>query len=158
MDSLSYVAITGPFQPAPYTLDEEEERALRQVREAGQEAARWMRTLAERQPEHAHAQALLNAAEAVEEATGAAVVPGGDGEALDSLHRSWLLASMVIGPAYHDDDRRTLPELTAAERLAVVAVCALAASMPGSVVGYCPLELDVLSDALAAAVRANRGD
>ncbi|MFK0194516.1 hypothetical protein [Kitasatospora sp. NPDC090308] len=141
---------------ALYEVDEREERALERARQAGQKAARWLREPAGRQAQHAHVQALLNAAEAVEVASGAAVVPGGDGEALDGLYRSWLLAPAVIGPAYNhdaDQDRQTLPELSEAERVAAVAVCALAASMPGTVLGYCPPELDTLTSALEAAVR-----
>ncbi|RAJ31297.1 hypothetical protein K353_06201 [Kitasatospora sp. SolWspMP-SS2h] len=144
-------ALPGGHQAVPYEVDEREERALARARRAGREAASWVRELAGRQGGHAHVQALLNAAEAVEVASGAAVVPGGDGQALDELHRTWLLPSSVIGPAYtyaHDQeqnqgqDRQTLPELTGTEQVTVVAACATAAAMPATVLGYCPPELD----------------
>ncbi|GLW73754.1 hypothetical protein Kpho02_60520 [Kitasatospora phosalacinea] len=94
----------------------------------------------------------------MEVASGAAVVPGGDGAALDSLHRSRLLADAVICPAYGPGGTETLPELTGTEQVAAVAVCALAAAMPGTVLGYCPPELEALSGALEAAVRLGRSN
>ncbi|MFK0195886.1 hypothetical protein [Kitasatospora sp. NPDC090308] len=56
-----------------------------------------------------------------------------------------------------DEDAKGVTELTGAERVALVAVCALAASMPGTVLGYCPPELDALTGTLTAAVRTGQG-
>ncbi|MFF4341349.1 hypothetical protein ACFY00_15620 [Kitasatospora sp. NPDC001540] len=143
----------GRYQP-----DLQERRALARARRAGERAAAWVRALAGRQPERAHGRALLRTAAALEAASGAAVVPGGDGSALDGGSRYHLLASWAIGPVYHyGRDAQTLPELTAAERLALVAACALAAAMPGTVSGDLAPELDVLAAALEDAVRAGRG-
>ncbi|MFK0191400.1 hypothetical protein [Kitasatospora sp. NPDC090308] len=92
-------------------------------------------------------------------------MPGGDGEALDGLHRTWLSSGEVIGPTHnHDYDRgegegrQTLPELTDAEKVTVVTVCVLAAAMPGTVLGYCPPELDTLTHTLEAAIRTAPGN
>ncbi|RAJ31271.1 hypothetical protein K353_06175 [Kitasatospora sp. SolWspMP-SS2h] len=149
-------------QAAPYEMDEREQRALTLAREAGQEAAAWVRELAAHQIRPAHSRALLNAAEAIGVATSAAIVPGGDGQALDDLHRSWLLASSVIGTAYDpaahpDQASQSLPELTWPEWVALLAVCAAATAMPASVLGYCPPELEALAGALEAAVRSGQG-
>ncbi|MFE1322770.1 hypothetical protein [Kitasatospora phosalacinea] len=169
------VVVTGRFPapapapaPAPsapddggggrYEPDLQERRALARARGAGERSAAWVRALAGRQPEQAHRRALLRTASALERATGAAIVPGGDGAALDGGSRYHLLASWAIGPVYHyGRDVQTLPELTGAERLALVAACALAAAMPGTVGGDFVPELDALADALEDAVRAGRG-
>ncbi|MFK0192826.1 hypothetical protein [Kitasatospora sp. NPDC090308] len=146
-------ALRLDHQDTPYEPDERERHALQRAAETGRQAACWVRTPAGRQTEQAHARALTSAAEAI--------VPGGDGEALDGPHRSRLLAPSVIGPAYDYDrgegkGRQTLPELTAAEKVTVVAVRALAAAMPDTVLGYYPPELDTLAHTLTAAIRAGQ--
>ncbi|GLW71448.1 hypothetical protein Kpho02_37470 [Kitasatospora phosalacinea] len=146
------------YEDLRYEPDLQERRAMARARGAGERAAAWVRALAGRQPERSHGRTLLRTAAALEAASGAAVVPGGDGSALDGGSRYHLLASWAIGPVYHyGRDARTLPELTGAERLALVAACALAAAMPGTVGGDFAPELDVLAAALEDAVRAGRG-
>ncbi|MFD7736649.1 hypothetical protein ACFV6F_40530, partial [Kitasatospora phosalacinea] len=147
----------APVRGGRYEPDLQERRATARARRTGGQAAAWVRTLAGRQSERAHARALLRTAAALETATGTAVVPGGDGGALDRDSRYHLLASWTIGPVYHyGRDAQTLPELTSGERLALVAACALAAAVPGTVASDFVPELDALTDALADAVRTGR--
>ncbi|RAJ32819.1 hypothetical protein K353_05817 [Kitasatospora sp. SolWspMP-SS2h] len=156
-------ALRLDHQDTPYETDEREQRALARAAEAGRAAARWVRELAGRQGEHTHAQALLNAAEAVEAASGTAIVPGGqgvpgeEGGAPGTDHRQALLPGVLLGPVHHTQDVETLPALTGTERLDLVAACTLAAAMPSTTLGYYPLELEALTGALEAAVRSGRG-
>ncbi|MEV4561481.1 hypothetical protein AB0K51_31480 [Kitasatospora sp. NPDC049285] len=147
--------LTGPFQQtAPYELDDLEEAALRRARKAGTAAAGWVHALADRQTDASHAGALRRAAEAIEEASSTAIVPGGDGDAQGQV-RYRLAPSALVSPHPHETrDEETLPDLTAAERLALIAVCALSADMPTTVIGYFPSELTALTVALEAAVAA----
>ncbi|MDH6107855.1 hypothetical protein P3T34_000070 [Kitasatospora sp. MAP12-44] len=110
-----------------------------------------MRELAGRQDDEGHGRVLERAAEAIEQASGREVIPGGDGELAGEL-RYALAADVVLGATYTG----TLPELHPGERLALVAVCALAAAMPGCVLGDLERELTLLAGELDQAVAAGR--
>ncbi|MEU4118903.1 hypothetical protein AB0F71_30975 [Kitasatospora sp. NPDC028055] len=124
---------------------------LAEAAEAGRQAAGWVRELAERQPEERHRSVLERAADAVERAAGREVVPGGEGQLDDELAYG-LSAGIVTGNPYAE----ALPELSMGERIALVAVCALAAAMPASVLGELERELPALAVTLDAAVTAGR--
>ncbi|MFF2549263.1 hypothetical protein ACFVUY_42815 [Kitasatospora sp. NPDC058063] len=124
---------------------------LAEAGEAGRRAAGWVRDLAGRQAEEAHRTVLGRAADAVEQACGREVVPGGEGQ-LDEELAYDLGAGVVTGSPLADG----LPELAAGERVALAAVCALAAAMPLAVLGDLERELPVLAATMDAAVEAGR--
>ncbi|MEU8927747.1 hypothetical protein AB0D10_43750 [Kitasatospora sp. NPDC048545] len=124
---------------------------LAEAGEAGRRAAGWVRELAGRQPEDGHRRVLERAADAIEQAAGREVVPGGEGQLAEELAYD-LSASIVTGTPY----AQAFPELAMGERIALVAVCALAASMPASVLGELERELPALAATTAAAVTAGR--
>ncbi|WP_405364579.1 hypothetical protein [Kitasatospora sp. NBC_00039] len=117
--------------------------------EAGRRAAGWVRELAGRQSDAGHRVVLERAADAVERASGREVVPGGDGE-LDEELRYDLGASVVTGSVVADE----MPELSTGERIAVVAVCALAAAMPGTLLNDLGRELPALATTMEASTEA----
>ncbi|MFE2729288.1 hypothetical protein [Kitasatospora sp. NPDC059327] len=129
---------------------EERERAVREALalavDAGEAAAAWVRELAARQSDENHALVLGRAADAIVQASAHEVIPGGDGRLVEEL-RYHLAADVLLGATR----TATLPELRAVERLALVAVCALAAAMPGCVLGDLERELPILADALNTA-------
>ncbi|MGW3185484.1 hypothetical protein ACWDD9_40060 [Kitasatospora sp. NPDC001119] len=124
---------------------------LAEAGEAGRRAAGWVRGLAERQVEERHRIVLGRAADAIERAAGREVVPGGEGQ-LDEELAYDLSAGVVTGSPYAEE----LPELAMGERIALVAVCALAAAMPGTVLGDLERELLALAATMDAAVEAGR--
>ncbi|MFF7459683.1 hypothetical protein [Kitasatospora sp. NPDC008115] len=124
---------------------------LAEAGEAGRRAAGWVRELAARQTQEAHRTVLGRAADAVEQACGREIVPGGEGQ-LDEELAYDLGAGVVTGSPLADG----LPELTAGERVALAAVCALAAAMPGAVLGELERELPALAATMDAAIEAGR--
>ncbi|WP_051743030.1 hypothetical protein [Kitasatospora sp. MBT66] len=144
------------------TEDQEQEQRERQEQravnallagagEAGRRAAGWVRELAARQSQAGHRAVLERAADAVEQAAGREVVPGGDGQ-LDEELAYDLGAGVVTGSVLADG----LPELSAGERIALVALCAPAAAMPGTVLNAPERELPALAATMDAAVEAGR--
>ncbi|MGW3046061.1 hypothetical protein ACWC9T_40080 [Kitasatospora sp. NPDC001159] len=91
------------------------------------------------------------AADAIEQAAGREVVPGGDGRLAEELAYD-LAADVVVGRVH----AAGLPELSMGERIALAAVCALAAAMPASVLGEPERELPALAATMDAAVTAGR--
>lgn len=124
---------------------------LAEAAEAGRRAAVWARELAGRQEEERHRIVLERAADAVERAAGREVVPGGEGQ-LDEEPAYDLSAGIVTGSPYV----AVLPKLSMGERVALVAVCALAAAMPASVLGELERELPALAATMDAAVASGR--
>ncbi|MFI6448481.1 hypothetical protein [Kitasatospora sp. NPDC050543] len=124
---------------------------LADAAQAGRRAAGWVRELAERQPDNAHRVVLYRAAAAVELASGREVVPGGDGQLAEELAYD-LAANVVTGSPC----AQALPELGAGERVALVAVCTVAAAMPGAVLGELERELPALAATMEAATEAGR--
>ncbi|MFJ9448250.1 hypothetical protein ACIRRH_41520 [Kitasatospora sp. NPDC101235] len=118
---------------------------------AGRVAAGWVRELAARQVEERHRRVLERAADAVERAAGREIIPAGEGQ-LDEELAYDLAASAVTGSPY----AQALPELAMGERIALVAVCALAAAMPHTVLGALERKLPTLAATMDAAVKAGR--
>ncbi|MFH8385237.1 hypothetical protein ACH4E7_30580 [Kitasatospora sp. NPDC018058] len=108
-----------------------------------------MRQLAARQAEERNRAVLGRAADAIERAAGREVIPGGDGQPAEELAYD-LAADVVTGSPY----AQALPELVMGERIALVAVCALAAAMPRTVLGELERELPALAATMDAAVEA----
>ncbi|MFI9332657.1 hypothetical protein ACIGZJ_34630 [Kitasatospora sp. NPDC052868] len=129
----------------------QEPAALHRAAGAGQAAAAWVRRLAARQGDQGHARALERAADAIERASGPEVIPGGDGHLVEELRHA-LAADVLLGAARTG----TLPELHPGERGVLVAVCALAAAMPGCVLGDLEHELGVLAGELEHTAEAGR--
>ncbi|MFJ9448364.1 hypothetical protein ACIRRH_42130 [Kitasatospora sp. NPDC101235] len=147
-----------PVVGEPAAEDEDHEQRERQYAvnvllaeagEVGRVAAGWVRELAARQAQERHRTVLERAADAVERAAGREVVPGGDGQ-LDEELAYDLAAYVVTGNPYAE----ALPELAMGERIALVAVCALAAAMPRTVLGDLERELPALAATMDAAVTA----
>lgn len=128
-----------------------EPSALHRAAAAGEAAAGWVRGLAGRQDDQGHARVLERAADAIERASGREIVPGGDGHLVEELRHA-LAADVLLGAARSG----TLPELHPRERGALVAVCALAAAMPGCVLGDLERELGVLAGELERSAEAGR--
>ncbi|MFI8085875.1 hypothetical protein ACIF6L_34435 [Kitasatospora sp. NPDC086009] len=126
--------------------------ALHRAADAGEAAAAWVRELAGRQCEEDHARLLERVAEAIVQASSREIIPGSDGLLTEYL-RYTLAADVVLGASHTTG---TLPELHPGERLALVAVCALAAAFPSCVLGDLARELTLLADELAAATEAGR--
>ncbi|MFI8085303.1 hypothetical protein ACIF6L_31500 [Kitasatospora sp. NPDC086009] len=122
---------------------------IAEASEVGRRAAGWVRELARRQSDTGHRTVLERAADAVERASSREIVPGGDGE-LDEELRYDLGAGIITGSVL----TATMPELTTGERIALVAVCALAAAMPGTVLNDLGRELPALGSTMRAAVEA----
>ncbi|MDH6129926.1 hypothetical protein [Kitasatospora sp. GP82] len=122
--------------------------ALHRARTAGETAAAWVRGLADRQDDDLHAQALRRTADAIEQASHREVVPGGNGHLAEQLRHA-LAADVLLG----DLTAGTASVLAQGERLPLVAVCAIAAAMPGTVLGDLPRELQMLAADLEDAVR-----
>ncbi|MFE2728779.1 hypothetical protein [Kitasatospora sp. NPDC059327] len=93
----------------------------------------------------AHRTVLERAADAIEQAAGREVVPGGEGQ-LDEELAYDLSAGVVTGSVVADG----LPKLTAGERIA------LAAAMPRTVLNDPARELPVLAATMDAAAEAGR--
>ncbi|MFJ7913064.1 hypothetical protein [Kitasatospora sp. NPDC096204] len=150
-----------PVAAEPPTEDEDQEQRERErerehvvndvLAEAGWRAAGWVRGLAGRQTQEAHRTVLGRAADAVEQACGREVVPGAEGQ-LDEELAYDLGAGVVTGSPL----ATTLPDLAAGERVALAAVCALAAAMPSAVLGELARELPVLAATMDAAAEAGR--
>ncbi|MFD9067732.1 hypothetical protein ACFVZ3_40175 [Kitasatospora purpeofusca] len=149
--------MTFPPAPEPTAEHEDQEhrhavnKLLAEAGEAGRRAAGWVRELAARQSEAGHRAVLERAADALEQAAGREVVPGGDGQ-LDEELAYDLGAGVVTGGVLAGG----LPELSVGERIALVAVCALAAAMPRTVLGDLGRELPVLVSTMEAAAEAGR--
>lgn len=142
-----------PAASEPADQEQQEQHAvndlLAEAGEAGRRAAGWVRELAERQEATAHRRMLERAADAVEQAASREVVPGGDGQ-LDEELAYDLGADVITGSVLTDG----LPELSMGERIAFVAVCALAAALPGTVLNDLARELPVLTATMDAATEA----
>ncbi|MET8629776.1 hypothetical protein ABZW30_39650 [Kitasatospora sp. NPDC004669] len=138
-------------EPDDQALDADQLAVLHRARDTGEAAAVWVRALAGRQANEPHALVLEHAAEAIERASHQEAVPGGDGELTEELRYS-LAAGVLLGATR----TATLPGLAPGERIPLVAVCALAAAMPGCVLGDLPRELTLLADELHAATTAGR--
>ncbi|MFJ4680490.1 hypothetical protein [Kitasatospora sp. NPDC088783] len=123
--------------------------ALHRARTAGEAAETWIRRLAERQASSLHGRALHRTADAVAQATHREVVPGGNGCLTEEL-RHRLSADALLG----DLTVQSRPQFAAGERLALAAVCAIAAAMPGTVLGDVARDLSALADDLQAAALA----
>ncbi|MGW4890644.1 hypothetical protein ACWEQL_00010 [Kitasatospora sp. NPDC004240] len=78
--------------------------------------------------------------------------PGGDGRLVEELAHD-LAADTLTHSAGTDG---ALPQLATGERIALIAVCALAAAMPGTVLNDLTRELPALADTMDAAVQASR--
>ncbi|MFD5437356.1 hypothetical protein ACFWJ4_35070 [Kitasatospora sp. NPDC127067] len=139
-------------EPDDQALDPGRLAALHRGRDAGEAAAAWVRELAARQGEEEHRRALERAAEAITLASNREVIPGSDGLLSEEL-RYTLAADVLLGASHTIG---TLPELGGGERLALVAVCALAAALPSCVLGDLERELTLLADELDAATTAGR--
>jgi len=126
------------------------QHAVQLAAEAGQRAAAWVRELAGRQVEQ-HGLVLENAAVAIEQTTAHEILPDGEGELADEL-RYALDAGVLTGAMVLE----SVPELTCGERIALAAVLALTASMPGTVLNYYDRELPVLAAVMDDAVAAGR--
>ncbi|MFE2352494.1 hypothetical protein [Kitasatospora cineracea] len=115
-------------------LEREQQHAvnvlLAEAAEAGRQGAGWVRELAARQPEQGHRVVLERAADAVERACGREAVPGGGGALTEEL--AYDLAADVVTGSF---TAAGLPVLLPGERVALVAVCAVAAAMPTAVGG-----------------------
>ncbi|MFD9687341.1 hypothetical protein ACFWXO_16475 [Kitasatospora sp. NPDC059088] len=122
--------------------------ALHRARTAGEAAATWVRALADRQDDELHGKALCRTADAIERASHWEVVPGSDGHLTEQLRHALsadvLLGNLTAGSA---------PDLAPGERLPLVAVCAIAAALPGTVLGDLPRELQALAADLEDAAR-----
>ncbi|MEU4303112.1 hypothetical protein [Kitasatospora aureofaciens] len=94
---------------------------------------------------------LERAADAIERAAGREVVPGGDGQLAEELAYD-LAAGVVTGSPY----AQALADLVMGERITLVAVCALASAMPGTVLGELERELPALVATMDAAVTAGQ--
>ncbi|MEV7189942.1 hypothetical protein [Kitasatospora sp. NPDC093102] len=147
-----------PVATEPPAEDEDQEQRERQhavnevlaeVGEAGRRAAGWVRGLAARQPQPGHRTVLEQAADAVEQAAGREIVPGGEGQ-LDEELAYDLAADVITGSVLVDG----LPELSTGERIALIAVCALASALPGTVLNDPTRELPVLIATMDAATQA----
>ncbi|MDY0812989.1 hypothetical protein [Kitasatospora purpeofusca] len=148
------------FPPAPPTDEEDREQQklqhevnglLAEAGEAGRRAARWVREPAGRQSEERHRSVLEQAAEAVEQAAGREIVPDGDGQ-LGEEFAYGLAAGVVTGSPLTEE----LPDLSTGGRGALAAVCALAAALPGPVLGDLARELPALTATMEAATEAGR--
>ncbi|MFE7527697.1 hypothetical protein ACFU7Y_18565 [Kitasatospora sp. NPDC057542] len=117
--------------------------------EAGRRAAGWVCGLAARQLQPGHHTVLERAADAVEQAAGREIVPGGESQLAEELAYD-LAADVITGSILVDG----LPELSTGERIALIAVCALAAALPGTVLNDPTRELPVLTATMNAATQA----
>ncbi len=102
-----------------------------------------MRELADRQEDERHSRVLERAAEAI--------IPGGEGRLAEEIRYS-LAADVLLGATHTG----TVPVLHPGERLALVAVLALTAALPGCALGDLARELTLLADELDAATTAGR--
>ncbi|MGY0466896.1 hypothetical protein ACW14Y_42555 (plasmid) [Kitasatospora sp. cg17-2] len=125
--------------------------ALQSAAAAGERAAAWVRELADRQPVDVHGTVLGLVADAIERATGREVVPDGEGHLAEEL-RDRLTGYALIGAAAPAG----VPELAAGERIALAAVVALAAAMPGTALTWFERELPLLAEVMDDAVAAGR--
>ncbi|MCX5215918.1 hypothetical protein OG689_43025 [Kitasatospora sp. NBC_00240] len=118
-------------------------RAVREVLveagAVGERAATWVEALAARQGDGAHRRVLDTFAEAVRRVLGREIVPGGSGEVSCGL-RYRLDAYVLLGAAGTEG----APDLTSAEQLALLAVGAVAATAPSTVLGDVQADLPAL--------------
>ncbi|WP_328959055.1 hypothetical protein [Kitasatospora purpeofusca] len=94
---------------------------------------------------------LERAAGAVEQAATREILTDGDGQ-LDEELAYDLAAGVVTGSPLAED----LPDLAVGERIALVAVCALATAMPCTVLNDLARELPALASTMDAATEAGR--
>ncbi|MFB6888738.1 hypothetical protein ACFCX4_05400 [Kitasatospora sp. NPDC056327] len=120
-------------------------------RESGRRTAGRVRGLAGRQAEEAHRTVPGRAADAIAQACGREIVPGGEGQ-LDEEPAYDLGTGTVTGTPLANG----LPEPTTGERVAPAAVRAPAAAIPGAVLGHLARELPALAATRGAAVEAGR--
>ncbi|MFE9427812.1 hypothetical protein ACFYNO_33180 [Kitasatospora sp. NPDC006697] len=109
-------------------LTASERDALAQASVTGQHAAHWIRSLAARQPEPGNRTVLEQYASAVEQVMRREVIPGSEGLLEHELDYA-LDAYVLLGSA----TARRRPDLTAAERLALLAVGFTARTAPRTV-------------------------
>ncbi|MFE7531645.1 hypothetical protein ACFU7Y_38970 [Kitasatospora sp. NPDC057542] len=105
------------------TSDERDALALASV--TGQHAADWIRSLASRQHDEGSRQVLEQYAGAVEQILRYEIIPGGDGELVKELR--YTLDAYVLLGSVQSGHR---PKLTAAERVALLAIGFTALSSP----------------------------
>ncbi|MGK4586142.1 hypothetical protein [Kitasatospora sp. HPMI-4] len=134
-------------------LTEGEREAIAQASVTGQRAADWIRTLACRQNDEGNRQVLERYANAVEQVLRREIVPGGEGELTEELR--YTLDAYVLRGSVLAEHR---PELTATERVALLAVGFTAASAPRVVLNDLAGDLVLLCEAIdhALAVAAGR--
>ncbi|MER5642156.1 hypothetical protein ABT095_35105 [Kitasatospora sp. NPDC002227] len=126
--------------------------ALHRAADAGEEAAAWVRQLAGRQGEEEHGRLLERVAEAIVKASSREIIPGSDGLLTEEL-RYTLAADVVLGASHTTG---TLPELHPGERMPLIAVCSIAATLPSCVLGDLVREVEVLAAEMEAATDAGR--
>ncbi|MGW4652318.1 hypothetical protein [Kitasatospora sp. NPDC004289] len=130
----------GPVPEEGTALTGEEQAALEQAAVAGELAAGWIRSLGGRWPDARRELAAL--ADTVAEVMGG-IDPAGEGEVDVEAHYELTVGvrHMVVLPAARQ-------HLTAAERVALVAVGAVAADAPITVLGDFDQALPVLCEAI----------
>ena len=142
-------------QPTGHHHDQDElEVVTDQVREAiagaaavGERAAAWAEALAGRQDDTGHQRVLEMFAAAVRHVLGREILPAGDGEITGEL-RYALDAYVVLGATSPE----TAPDLTTAEQLALVAVGAVAATAPSTVLNDLARDLPALCSVIESAL------
>ncbi|PBC70922.1 hypothetical protein BX265_5482 [Streptomyces sp. TLI_235] len=156
-----------PWLPLPATLDQvarvvgrgaelaaradgDTLAAARLAAEAGGRAAAWVRQLAVRQADPAHARALAETARAIARAGSHGIVLGG--ERLAEEDRRALAGRAVLGAA----DTAVPPDLYPGERTALLAACTLAAALPSVEADRRAAELRFLAAELAATAAAGQ--
>jgi hypothetical protein len=136
--------------PEPHDgLTDPERDALAHTAATGIRAAHWIRSLAKRQPDPCNRRALHRYADAVEQALRYEIVPGGDGDLAEQLRHT--LDTLVLRGSTLTTRR---PELTAAERTALLAVGFAALTAPLTVLG----DLEVLYEATDQALAFGQAD
>ncbi|MFD5083088.1 hypothetical protein ACFWOG_10660 [Kitasatospora sp. NPDC058406] len=148
-------ALPVAAEPAAEDEDQDQQHAVNDLIAAaggaGRKAAGWVRELAARQTRPGHRTVLERAADAVEQAAGREIVPGGEG-LLDEELAYDPGAGVVTGSVLADG----LPELSTGERIALITVCALAAALPRTVLNDLTRELPVITATMDAATETGR--
>ncbi|WP_327071827.1 hypothetical protein [Kitasatospora sp. NBC_01302] len=128
-------------------LSAAERDALAQAAVTGQHAADWIRTLAARQQHADNRRILERYADAVEQVLRREIIPGSEGELTEELR--YTLDAYVLCGSVLAEHR---PELTAAERIALLAVGFSAASAPRVVLNDLAGDLALLCEAIDQAL------
>jgi hypothetical protein len=150
--TLSQQPPTAAPEPSDGLTDTERD-ALARAAATGTRSADWIHSLAQRQPDPCNQQALHRYADAVEQVLTREIVPGGDGDLAEQL-RHTLDALVLRGSTL--TTRR--PDLTAAERVALLAVGFAALTAPLAAVGDLAGDLEVLCEAIDQALAFGQAD